>query len=100
VVEEGGRLCALRVADRQILLLCEKGACAHLPVGQHDGDGQLHLALAIRADELDAWESRLRQNGVSVEERRTWERGGHSLYLRDPDQHLLELATPGVWSIH
>lgn len=24
-------------------------------------------------------------------------RGGCSVYFRDPDGHLLELATPGVW---
>ena len=100
VVEEGGKLCALRLADQQILLLCEKGACADLPLGEHDGDGHLHLALAIPADELSAWEARLSERGVAVEERRTWERGGRSVYFRDPDRHLIELATPGVWSIY
>jgi len=29
-----------------------------------------------------------------------WPRGGRSLYFRDPDQHLLELITPGCWSIY
>jgi len=27
-------------------------------------------------------------------------RGGHSIYFRDPDGHLLELATPGLWAIY
>ena len=26
-----------------------------------------------------------------------WPRGGESVYFRDPDGHLLELATPGLW---
>ncbi|PYU59508.1 MAG: glyoxalase, partial [Acidobacteria bacterium] len=32
--------------------------------------------------------------------KRTWELGGWSLYFRDPDRHLIELATPGTWSIY
>jgi catechol 2,3-dioxygenase-like lactoylglutathione lyase family enzyme len=28
----------------------------------------------------------------------TGPRGGHSIYFRDPDGHLLELATPGLWA--
>jgi catechol 2,3-dioxygenase-like lactoylglutathione lyase family enzyme len=66
----------------------------------HDGDGELHLAFAIAADELTRWEAWLAENGIAVEETRTWEFGGHSLYFRDPDRHLLEVATPGVWSIY
>ena len=34
----------------------------------------------------------------AVTERRTWDRGGRSIYFRDPDGHLIELATPGVWA--
>ena len=26
--------------------------------------------------------------------------GGHSVYFRDPDGHLLELVTPGLWAIY
>ena len=58
------------------------------------------LAFAIRDTELARWEAWLAENGIAVEEKRTWELGGVSVYFRDPDRHLLEIATPGVWSIY
>ena len=93
----GGRGCAMKAGSRQVLLLFKKGASRDI-ISPHDGDGELHLAFAIAADELTSWEAWLAENKISVEERRTWELGGHSLYFRDPDRHLLEIATPGVWS--
>ncbi|HTI51545.1 MAG TPA: VOC family protein [Planctomycetaceae bacterium] len=94
------RLIALGVEARQVLLLFKKKLSAELPLSPHDGDGQLHLAFAIDKSELSAWEEWLAQNGIAIEERKEWERGGVSLYFRDPDGHLLELATPGVWTIY
>lgn len=99
-ISSGERLIAMGIAEKQVLLLFKKGLSARMPTVPHDGDGHLHLAFAIDALQLQAWESWLADCGVDVEERRTWERGGVSLYFRDPDGHLLELATPGVWSIY
>ena len=91
----GERLRAMGVAGRQVLLLFKKGAPA-----DHDGEGRLHVAFAIPASELAAWEQQLAERGVAIETRTHWPRGGESLYFRDPDGHLLELATPGVWPIY
>ena len=106
-VETGSRvLHPLHVPGGQVLLLFLKGSCttaAVLPGGTippHDGRGQLHLAFAISATELNGWRERLRSHGVPVEGETTWPRGGTSVYFRDPDGHLVELATPGLWSIY
>jgi catechol 2,3-dioxygenase-like lactoylglutathione lyase family enzyme len=64
----------------------------------HEGAGRLHLALAIAKEELAAREARLAEFGVAIGARMTWPRGGTSLYFRDPDANLVELATPGLWS--
>jgi len=29
-----------------------------------------------------------------------WQRGSRSIYFADPEGHLLELATPGLWSVY
>jgi catechol 2,3-dioxygenase-like lactoylglutathione lyase family enzyme len=94
------------IAARAVLILFRQGATAQpivLPGGVipgHDGIGQLHFAFAIRAEDLPAWEKRLAETGVAIESRVHWELGGDSLYFRDPDGHLAELATPGIWPIY
>lgn len=95
----GDRIRALSVAGKQLLLLFKRGGSLALST-PHDGSGPVHLAFAVPRSELPAWEERLRTNGVVIEEVTDWERGGRSLYFRDPDGHLLELATPGVWAIY
>ena len=52
-----------------------------------------HVALSVAsADELDAWRDYLR--GADVECTDVFERGGfRSLYVRDPDGHVVEIAT-------
>jgi catechol 2,3-dioxygenase-like lactoylglutathione lyase family enzyme len=93
------RGCAMQAGPRQVLLLFKKGASRAIQ-SPHDGDGELHIAFAIPTAELDAWETWLQTKKIPVEEKRQWEFGGWSLYFRDPDRHLVEVATPGIWSIY
>lgn len=99
ITEFGERGCAMHAGPHQVLLLFKKGASREMQ-SPHDGDGELHVAFAISADELASWQSWLQTRGIKVEEQRRWELGGWSLYFRDPDRHLLELATPGVWAVY
>ena len=95
----GDRGCAMQAGPHQVLLLFKKGA-SRATQSPHDGDGELHIAFAISSAELPIWESWLQAKGLPIEEKRKWELGGWSLYFRDPDRHLLELATPGTWSVY
>jgi catechol 2,3-dioxygenase-like lactoylglutathione lyase family enzyme len=95
----GPRGCAMEAGPHQVLLLFKKGASRAIQ-SPHDGGGELHVAFAISAAELPNWESWLASKGIAIEEKRHWELGGWSIYFRDPDRHLLELATPGVWPIY
>lgn len=103
---EDQRLTAYDAAGRSVLLIFMRGASAQpaiTPGGAipgHDGSGPLHLAFAIEADQLQDWERRLESYGIEIEGRVSWPRGGRSIYFRDPDGHLLELATPGLWPIY
>lgn len=99
------RFCAFAVARGSVLLLFKRGGTTQpttllggvLP--PHDGSGQTHFAFSIERNELEPWVNTLNQKNVEIESRVTWPRGGQSIYFRDPDRNLLELATPGVWPV-
>jgi catechol 2,3-dioxygenase-like lactoylglutathione lyase family enzyme len=98
----GDRLVALDAGVGTILLLFQRGNSGALEtagglVPAHDGSGPVHLAFAIDVADLSAWEARLAHLGIDIESRVRWDRGGTSLYFRDPDGRAVELATPGIW---
>lgn len=102
---QNDRLCALNVQPGQVLLLFHRGGSLDdiqlpggvLPGGM-DAEGRGHMAFAIAGDQLEPWRNWLERNAIAIESSVRWERGGTSLYFRDPDGNLLELATPGVWA--
>ncbi len=102
----GERLNALDAGGGTILLLFLRGAAAS-GVGAsgewippHDGSGHAHFAFAVDAEQLPPWREHLVSRGIEIESEIEWVRGGLSLYFRDPDDHLVELASPGVWEVY
>lgn len=101
----GDRLVALDAGHGTVLLLFQHGNSGALEtpgglVPGHDGSGPVHLAFAIDASQLTAWESHLAHLGIDIESRVRWESGGTSLYFRDPEGRSVELATPGIWATY
>jgi catechol 2,3-dioxygenase-like lactoylglutathione lyase family enzyme len=99
---ETDRLVAIDAGEGTVLLLFQAGAATPLQmpgglIPGHESSGPGHLALAIDPEDVPVWESRLAELGIPIESRVRWERGGLSLYFRDPDSRSVELATPGLW---
>ena len=97
------RFCALRIEKSVLLLFKENGTegPVELPGGvipPHETQGAGHFAIAIACDDLENWRARLHEHEIVIESEVRWERGGTSIYFRDPDNNLVELATPGVWA--
>lgn len=94
---------AYDVGGTSVLLLFRRGVARVARSGPfgtipgHDGSGPLHYAFAIARGALDAWRAHLAAHGIDIEATMRWPRGGTSLYVRDPDGHLVEFATPGLW---
>ncbi|CAH2604766.1 Glyoxalase [Rhodovastum atsumiense] len=97
------RMRALSVPGRGVLLLFQRGGSVEpgtTPFGEipaHDGHGALHLAFAIPAGSLESWLAHLAAMDILIESRLDWPQGATSVYFRDPDEHSLEIVTPGLW---
>jgi catechol 2,3-dioxygenase-like lactoylglutathione lyase family enzyme len=87
----------------RVLLLFRRGGTLEptaVPGGiipPHDGHGPMHIAFGIAVADYEVWRERLTARNIAIESETRWERGGRSLYFRDPDGHLVELVTPGIW---
>ncbi|KAJ9215121.1 hypothetical protein DTO166G4_3199 [Paecilomyces variotii] len=58
-----------------------------------------HFCLAVNnPEDVDRWDEHLRNKGVNVTARMKWERGGRSIYFEDPDGHVGEIASRGLWA--
>lgn len=100
---DGERFQAFDAGAGRVLLLFKRGGTLE-PVTvsggvipPHDGHGPHHIAFAIAAADYEAWCARLLARKIAIESETVWERGGRSVYFRDPDRHLVELVTPGIW---
>ena len=106
ILLETPRLIALDAGEQTVLLLFQRGMTTEpleTPGGvipAHDASGQQHLAFAIAPDAVEPWAAHLVANGIAIESRVRWPKGGESLYVRDPEGHSVELATPGLWATY
>ncbi len=97
------RMAALRVSDENFLLLFKaSGTTEPIEVGDgtipsHDGSGPIHVAFSVSPSDMQFWVGRLRSRGLAIESTVNWPSGQKSIYFRDPDEHLVELATPDLW---
>ncbi len=100
------RFRAYGVSPGSVLLLFKRGATVQAVAASggmipgHDGVSGGHIAFSIPAKDWDTWMRRLEEHGIAVEKVVHWPRGGKSLYFRDPEGNLVELATPGLWAVY
>lgn len=57
-----------------------------------------HFCLAVQnPSEVDEWEAWLKVNDVEITGKVNWARGGKSVYFSDPNGHVGEIGSRGIW---
>lgn len=63
----------------------------------HGASGTGHIAFRVEPSELDAWRQHLRKRGIPIECEFRFGDNPPSIYFRDPDGNVLELAVSSIW---
>jgi catechol 2,3-dioxygenase-like lactoylglutathione lyase family enzyme len=60
---------------------------------------QQHFCLAVPSrQDVEKWEKYLKAKDVNILGLMDWERGGRSVYFADPDRHIGEIGSRGIWA--
>lgn len=58
-----------------------------------------HFCLAVKdREDVAKWEEALKERGVQITGTVDWEKGGRSVYFADPDGHVGEIGSRGIWN--
>lgn len=63
----------------------------------HFGSGKMHVAFEVTQDEYESAKKHILENEIDIIHEETWSNGTHSFYFNDPNGHVLEIVTPGLW---
>ena len=68
------------------------------PEGATSNSLHQHYCLAVdTVEDVKRWHRHLIENDVPILGLMDWEQGGHSVYFADPDDHVGEIASRGLW---
>lgn len=104
VLEDAGRFVFFRCGAAMLLIFDAEAIRSgprpgDLPIPRHGAVGPGHLCFRATSDEIAAWQQRLSEAGVEIEELIDWPGGGRSIYFRDPAGNSLEFAEPRLWGL-
>lgn len=74
------------VGDAMLLLFNAEETRRGHTLPSHGASGPGHVALGVKAGELDAWRSRLTEHGVTIEQEVDWPRGAFAVLSRSGGQ--------------
>lgn len=94
---ENKRGAAFRIGESILLLFDPAQTAGPDELPSHAGSGEGHVAFRVTPEQLADWRAYLKARGIAIEKEFSFRGQPPSIYFRDPDRNLLELAVPEIW---
>ena len=88
---------ALAVGPTVLLLFRAEETLKEGVLPSHGAQGTGHVAFRVQPEDLPGWRRRLEERGVQIEKEFAFGNNPPSIYFRDPDGNVLELAVASIW---
>ena len=63
----------------------------------HFGHGNMHIAFEVPHEDYEEAKQSLIRDGIKIVHEEKWPNKLQSFYFTDPNGHVLEVVTPGLW---
>jgi len=70
-----------------------------MDIPAHGAKGASHVAFRIPAESYAFWKRHFMTKEILIEREIEWPRNGKSMFIRDPGNNSVEVATPGLWGL-
>ena len=64
---------------------------------RHFANGEMHLAFEISEATYISFKEKVQAHSISIEHEQIWSNNKRSFYVRDPDNHSIEIVMEGMW---
>ena len=88
---------AFAVGSSVLLLFRAEETGKQRTIPSHGSNGRGHAAFRVPPEKIPAWREHLESRGVPIELEHSFEGNPPSLFFRDPDGNLLEIAVASIW---
>ncbi|WP_338813858.1 VOC family protein [Bernardetia sp. Wsw4-3y2] len=63
----------------------------------HFAIGKIHFAFEVKVEDYQMWKNKIENLQIKITHEQEWKNGLLSFYFEDPDGHVLEIVSAGIW---
>lgn len=97
ISKKAGRHIFFRVGSDVLLCFISEITENDKNLPPHFGSGEQHLAFEVSGNDYQEMKNDLLKLSIKIIHEEHWRKDIYSAYFKDPDGHLLEIVTEGLW---